>query len=311
MKKSTAILLGCVLLVVSACSMNRQAVDEGPDTKRRSISDLNRGALLYRKGCYQRSLIFFFRAYETYTANDLVDKVALCLNNIGNVYRAIDDTESAVLFFDEAYDLYAELKDDAGAIQALSNKAAALIAGGRLAAAEETLGLAENAAQAAGMTFTPLLNNRGILLMKQQEFQQAEKILREALANADPANPWVLASVNFTLGNLMCDTDRCQEALDFFNAALEADRAAGFYKGIADDLAALGETCTRLGKNRDAVRFYKRSAKIYALTGDVSNVGPVLEALDTVSKKEKIDTTLTKYFVNQWMEKEYQKSLCD
>lgn len=311
MKKTTAILLGCVLLVASACAMNRQAVDKGPDKTRRSAIDLNRGTLLYHKGCYQRSLMFFFRAYEIYTAGDLLDKAALCLNNIGNVYRAIEDTESALLFFNESYDIYMALDDDAGAIQALSNKAAALIADDRFGEAEKTLAKAENAAQAAGITFTPLLNNRGILLMKHKEFQQAETVLREALSNADPANPWESAPLNFALGNLMCETDRCQEALEFFNKALEADRAAGFYKGIADDLAALGRTCARLEKNRDAVRFYKRSAKIYALTGDTAKVGPVLEALDTVSEKEKIDTTLTKYFVNQWMEKEYQKSLCD
>ena len=95
------------------------------------------------------------------------------------------------------------------------------------------------------------------------------------------------------------------------NALSDAYTAAGFYPGIANDLAALGRACMTLDKNREAAGYLKRSVKIYALTGDRVRLDAVLKDLAAVSEKEQIDLTLTTYFVKQWIEKKYQKSPCD
>jgi hypothetical protein len=45
---------------------------------------------------------------------------------IGNVYRAVGDLKSALLFYEEATISYVDLKNHEGALQSLSNKAAGM-----------------------------------------------------------------------------------------------------------------------------------------------------------------------------------------
>ncbi len=277
------------------------------------FKNLNKGTFWYQKGCYQRSLEYFSRAHELFAAADQLSSVAMSMNNIGNVYRSQGDFPGAMLFFEKSFDIYSDINDWHGAVQALANKAAALIDAGMLDEAADVLNTSEGIAQKNGIRFVPLLNNRGVLLVRKKEYQHAEKILRKALAQADPANFSEFATVNYALGNLMHETRRYEEAVNFFKAALAADHSSGFHKGIADDLSAIGLACLGQDKNELnelAVKYLERSIKIYALMGNEKKVHAIMEYLDLAAEKGKVNIDLTKHFVKTWLEDKAFENPC-
>ena len=273
--------------------------------------EMARGIIRYNKGCYNDSLEYFFRAHELFVASDQLNGVAISLNNIRNVYRVTGDIDSALLFFDESLSIYSDIGDPLGGVQVLCNKAAALIDAGRLEKADNALNTAEEMAEKNGMSFGPLLSNRGILLIKKAQYRHAEELMQMSLANTDPENLSEFASVNFGLGYLMLETQRYEKAIDFFKTALRADRLSGFNKSIADDLSAIGSACLKLGKDELAVNYFKRSVEIYALIGNHKNVQNIMEKLEMVSKKTGMDLSITKHFVNRWLEGKALGTLCE
>jgi tetratricopeptide (TPR) repeat protein len=273
--------------------------------------EMARGITRYNKGCYKDALEYFLRAHELFVAADQLSGVAMSLNNMGNVYRATGDIDSALLFFDESLAIYSDIGDPLGGVQVLCNKAAALIDGGRLEKAETVLNTAEKMAEKNRISFGPLLSNRGILLIKKAQYKNAEELLQMVLANTDPENLSEFATVNFALGNLMVETQRYEKAMDFFKTALKADRLSGGNKNIADDLAALGSDCLKLGEDELAGNFFKRSVEIYALLGNHKNAQNIMEKLEKVSEKTGMDLSITKHFVNRWLEGKALGSLCD
>ncbi len=235
---------------------------------RAGTEQVKSGNAFYQRGCYSRALEHYFRAHELYAAADQPEGVAMSMNNIGSAYRALGDSRSALSFFDQAAGFYRRADDGTGLRQVLSNRAAALIDLGDLAGAN--LLLEEAGRVQAGQSdkpFIPVLMNRGILLTKMGKYGEAEQALKEALTLSGSGTPAEQAPVYFAMGNLMAETKRYPEAVGQFSAALKADRASGFYKGIADDLAALGRASRALGKNAEAADYFDRSLKIYSLLG--------------------------------------------
>ena len=282
-----------------------------PEPLTTGMRETTKGITQYKKGCYKDALAYFFKAHEQFTATDYQRGVAMSYNNIGNVYRASGDNKSAVLFFKESFSIYENIGDAKGAVQVLSNKAATLIDDNMLEDATKTLNAAKDIAKKNEFLFGPLLNTNGILFIKKGEYTSAEKVLQTALTTVDPENFSESATVNFTLGSLMFETQRYEQAIYFFRAALKADRLSGFSKGIADDLAAIGSTLLLQEKNDIAVNFLKRSLKIYALLGNQKKVYHIMQKLENVSERTEVDLSLTKYFVNRWLEGKSSEQPCD
>jgi len=87
--------------------------------------------------------------------------------------------DNAVAFFDEALAISDAIGDQPAALQALSNKAAALIGADRLEPAETVI---EAAVKRTTEPFWPLQINQGILLLKKKSYTRAQVVLEEALA---------------------------------------------------------------------------------------------------------------------------------
>ena len=282
-----------------------------PEHLAAGTKEMARGIARYNKGCYKDSLEYFFKAHELFVASDQLSGVAMSLNIIGNVYRITGDFESAFLFFDEAFAIYSDMDDPLGGVQVLSNKVAALIDGDRLEQAEKVLNIAEETARKNRILFVPLLTNKGIILIKKTEYREAEKLIQTALSHTDPDNLFEFATVNFALGKLMFETRCYEKAINFFKTALKADRTSGFNKNIADDLAAIGSAYLKLGKDELAVNSLKRCVEIYALTGNHEQVKDIMEQLEKVSQKTGIDLSITKHFVNRWLEGKDSERICE
>lgn len=306
---NTFVILIAVLFFFGCAGGN--AVKKKPEHIISGMKEIQKGATWYKRGCYNRSLEYFFRAHELFAVSDQLDGVAMTMNNIGNIYRIMEDIDRSLLFFEESISIYQDIKDYSGLVQALSNKAAVLIDSDRLEEAAGVLKSAEDIAQKNSIPANHILNKRGILFIRQKEYSRAEKILNSALANTDPANHSEYATVNFALGTLMRETERYEKAVYFFKAALDTDRLSGFHKGIADDLSAIGDINFNQRKYEPAINYFKRSIKIYALIENRNKVSEIMDRLVKAAEKAGLDISITKHFVKNWLEGKAFGSPCE
>ncbi len=306
----------CFVAVVFLCMLAAGCAGTGPLKETpHHLADGNRqaaqGQAWYAKGCYQRALEHFFRAHELHASVDQIDGAAMALNSIGSVHRVLGDNSSAQKFFAEAAVLYEDAGDRKGARQALTNMAATLISRNLLVEAEKTL----NQAQAIKIPnetrrFVPIMNNRGVLLSKQGEFDKAEEVLKQALAATPSSDIGGAANVNFSLGMLMLEIKRFEDAANYFNKALAADRLVGFYKGIGDDLANMGKAYMNLGDAAKAANAWKRAALVYALLEMPEKVQDTTEQLRIAAGECGMDLFVTDFFTNRWLKGLQYESPC-
>ena len=295
-------LRGCLTLlaiVCVACGGVRPA-----DTPSRQTSlgndEMQKGIYWYQRGCYPRALEHFLRAHERFSALDQVSAVAMSLNNIGNVYRAMGDTESGLQFFDAALDLYQDLDQPQAVVQTLTNKAATLIDAQRFNAADEILSQAEQIQTNHRLSYTPLGTIRGLYWIKTGAQRQAESILQETLAQHPSNDLPNAATLNYVMGTLMAQTSRPDAALGFYQTALAADRKIGFHKGIAEDLAAIGKVYFQQDQHALAARYFARSIKIYALLEDEQNLQRLRPMLQQAATHAEHNTVVTEHFTREW-----------
>lgn len=305
-----------VLLLFSmtffACGWGR-SLTPVPEHLSAGAKQIQKGLRCYQKGCYDKALEHFLRAHELYSASDVLDGVAMSLNNLGSVYQAMGNCEHALLYFDESYRMYVYLKKDEEAARTLNNRASALITMGRLDEAEEVLsrGLGMVTKANNSKVRFAILNNKGVLLTKRMEYKEAETVLVDCLQAMGQDTLQSNASVYFALGNLMLETQRFEKAVAFFDKALESDRQVGFYKGMADDLYYMGLAFFKAEEGEDAIQRWKRSAKIYAMIRCVNDVKKVMKCLKESSRQYGADIGLTELFIKSWLRGESYERLCD
>ena len=225
------------VLFLASCGGTKEVIV--PDHISAGSVQTDKGMPFYERGCYARALDHFYRANELYTAIGDSRGMAMSANNIGVVYRAMGEAAAAIPFFEDALRMYRSLGDQEDVRQTLSNLAAAQVDTGDYAAAGKNIDEALKI-RIGRKPFVPAMTVKGILLAKQGDVKGAEAMLKEALDNIDRRNPAGAAAANYAMGELLLGTARYKEAVPYFEKALESDRKAGFYRGIADDLTALG-----------------------------------------------------------------------
>jgi tetratricopeptide (TPR) repeat protein len=270
----------------------------------------DKGMPFYERGCYARALDYFYRANELYTAIGDSRGMAMSANNIGVVYRAMGEAAAAIPFFEDALRIYRSLGDPADVRQTLSNLAAAQVDTGDYAAAGKNIDEALMI-QIRRKPFAPAMTVKGILLAKQGDVKGAEAMFREALDQLDKRNPTGAAAANYAMGELLLGTARYKEAVPYFNKALDGDRKAGFYKGIADDLTALGRCSAGIRDDAAAVNYWEQSVRIYALLGMEEKVRATMGMLEEAAKRTNRDIALTRALVDRWLKGDMTDSLCD
>jgi tetratricopeptide (TPR) repeat protein len=273
-----------------------------PDHLTSGMREVKKGIAWHQKGCYYRALEHFFKAHELFSASDQIADVALSLNNIGNVYRATGDIDGALLLYKESADIYTALGDKPGLAQTLSNLAATMIDADRFEEAETVLDQADRVASDFDTAFLPVMKNRGILLARKKAFSKAEEILLQVLDKTDRSNLSEVAAINSAIGHLMINTERHEKAVGYLTAALNADRASGFYGELAADLTALGSVHEHMEEYEKTVDFYKRAVKIYALMENQEKMAAVQARLEALSKEKGIDLSVTEHFVDRWQD---------
>jgi tetratricopeptide (TPR) repeat protein len=136
-------------------------------------------------------------------------------------------------------------------------------------------------------------------------------MLKEALDDISRRHPAGEAAANYAMGELLLGSARYREAVPYFNKALESDRKAGFYRGIADDLTALGRCSAGLRDDASAVNDWEQSVRIYALLGMEEKVRTTMGMLEEAAKRSNRDISLTRALVDHWLKGDMTDSLCD
>jgi tetratricopeptide (TPR) repeat protein len=309
--KLSFVLVIFLSLLLFSCALGRPTKQIPPHLSAGG-RQMKKGVEWYQKGCYTRSLEYFFRAYELYSASDVLEGVAMSLNNIGTIYRIKGNYEEAVSFFDESFAIYSDLNDHKGAVKALSNKAATYILARNLGKAEQVIEVAmESLPEGANKDLlVPILQNKGVLLTKRGSYEAAEEVLTDCLKQARSLDPMGMASLHFAFGNLMLETGRPADAIAYLEEALSIDRELGFYRGIADDLFSIGQAYASLGQNEKAIRSWKRSVKIFALIDQAPEVHATMKLLRETAHKAGIDISVTEAFVERWHKEGLYESPC-
>jgi tetratricopeptide (TPR) repeat protein len=204
------------------------------------------------------------------------------------------------------------LNNQAGAVRALSNKAATLIHAGKLDKAEQLLqsGMQLLPPDGNKRLLIPLLQNQGVLLTKRGSYKAAEELLVTCLHQAAGLDPLASASLHFAFGNLMLKTERPSDAIASFEKALSIDRELGFHKGMGDDLFSMGQAYLKLGEEEKAVASWKRSVKIFALIDLASQVQETMKLLTETAQRRGMDISVTEAFVERWREGRLYESPC-
>lgn len=298
-----------VIIFFSACSAP-QKKDKPPENLTSGVKEIKKGTVYYTRGCYRSALDNFFRAHEIFSSSDRIKGVAMSLNNIGNVYRVMGDFQSAILFFEESFRIYSHIEDDQGMVQTLSNKAATLIEQNRLAEASKVLDQAGNIEKRMNRPYPPLLNNWGVLFTLRKQYDQAEAILKKAVDMISPENYFEQATANYALGKLMIETGQYSRAIEYLNTALDADRKSEFHKGMAQDLEAMANVYAAMEKPGQAIFFYQRAVKIFALIRNSEKVESIMHQLETIADKNGQDITVTRHFVKKWLEGKILEGVC-
>jgi len=296
------------VLILASCGGTKEVIVPGHISA--GSVQTSKGMPFYERGCYARALEHFYRANELYTAIGDSRGMAMSMNNIGVVYRSMGEAAAAIPFFEDALRINRSSGDWEEVRQTLSNLAAAQVDTGDYASAGKNIDEALKI-QIRRKPFAPAMTVKGILLAKQGDVKGAEAMLKAALDDIDRRHPAGEAAANYAMGDLLLGTARYREAVPYFNKALESDRKAGFYKGIADGLTALGRCSAGIRDDAAAVNYWEQSVRIYALLGMEEKVRATMGMLEEAAKRTNRDIALTRALVDRWLKGDMTDSLCD
>lgn len=287
-----------VAVIATACAGGRQTAPAPPHLTA-GIRALQKGDAWYQKGCYPKAIHQYRKAYPELVAGDHLREMGICLNNMGNAYLRNGNPESALAFFDEALDVYRTTGDAAGARAAQTNKSFALMALERYDAAQAALDQARPAD--SGADTASRLAAEAVLRLRRGETAAARMFLDQALDLPDAQDTATTAVIQFTKGKIAHAGGDLGPAATHYENALRADRRQQYYRGMAEDLKALGDIRAAQGRHADAAVLYKRSISLYALIDDADGVAALRPPLAQSAAAAGQTTDVTLHFVEDWL----------
>jgi tetratricopeptide (TPR) repeat protein len=202
-------------------------------------------------------------------------------NNLGALAMARGKPAEAVGCHETAIELHrARGVRDAGEVRARANLGAALLALGKLSAAEAELKAAVSLAIDLGEPSAALLAKTGLasVALHNKDAARAAALAREAAAEAARANSSsALASALAVEGAALAALGDLAAARARFEDALAIDRRREAPHAVAADLRALAAVAERQGDLAAASSYLARSARIARWTGDLATAERELE----------------------------------
>ncbi len=216
----------------------------------------DKGRQLRNRAFYQPSLLF--HNYALKIGKDLNNAlfVSRVLNNIGVVYRRIDDYQKAMNYHLRAM----EIADSIGA-----DKSTAIS-----------------------------LNSIGNIYYLMSDYQKAIECFQQALQIEKNKDNILGQAINFNnIGNVYKSWGHFDKALEYYQLSLQKNRDINSHKGIGICLNDIGLIYLETGKAEDALSFFQEALQINLLLDDVRytadnylNLGRVYLSLNDLDKAE-------------------------
>jgi tetratricopeptide (TPR) repeat protein len=310
MRHLRPVFITITVLTCLACAA-APAPPKAPEDIHQGIRDLNKGAVEYQKGCYDKALQYVRSAHERFSLVDNLSGSAASLNTLANIYYRLGDLRGAMLVYDEAAALFEQLDQRPGLVRVLTNKSAVLIASGKLDQASRTLDHVDEMAKNTRILKSLRLKTRALLHMARGDSRSAEALLIEALNAASQSESGLLADIHYTLAQIKVTIPQLQEALSHLQTALELDRRAGAYFSTGLDLEALGSCHENLADYTEAFNYYKRSLKIFAMLEAHHKVQFVRTRLVSCAENAGLNAEAVLHWSEQWSAGRNEAGLCD
>jgi tetratricopeptide (TPR) repeat protein len=276
----------------------------------KAVSTMNQGVKWYDKGCYPKALKFFWDANEQFSVVDSPEGVAISLNGIGNTYHHLGEIDEAVLILNQALVIYEQLRQPRKQIKNLSDIAATYLTIKELEKAKEWIDKGEKLSEKWNLDEVSFVLTKGIWLTRKKEYDQSRNVLQAALDLVEADDLAIMGTIYAALGQLEFKAGNINTARNYFLSALDVDRLYGFYPGIADNLAQLGQIFIQKQQLKKGLFYLKRSVKVYALLGNNTRTDQLLTQIKPLADSVGQDIRLTQTLTHRWLKGEIDHAPC-
>ncbi len=198
---------------------------------RQAIVHLLKGTVYSQQGYWDQAIEFYQQALELYQELRNRQGQATSLGNLGIVYRQQGYWDQAIEFLEQALELKKELEDRQG--------------------------------QAS------ILGNLGNVYRRQGHLDQAIEFFKQALElMKELGDRQGQATVLGDLGNVYFQQGHLDQAVEFYQQALELQKELEDCQGQANQLGSLGNVYLRQGHLDQAVEFYQQALELQKELGD-------------------------------------------
>lgn len=137
------------------------------------------------------------------------------------------------------------------------------------------------------MSDAAALQEQGVRLFKQKDYEEAMRVFHEAQqAFEEAANPGMVAEMRVNIGLVHRALGEQQQALDEMTAALSYFDGASDTRRSAMVLGNMGGVYAALGDNDQAYTCYRRAADAFDALGETKLHGETLVAMGGLQVKE-------------------------
>jgi tetratricopeptide (TPR) repeat protein len=207
----------------------------------------NLGVAYRNQGAFDKSLEYFITALKIFENLNYLPGLASTKANIGSLYSMKKDHGQALKFYEESFNLFTELKDEPNLMRSYNN----------LGNLQSELKLYDQALK----YFT-------------QSFELSQQL---GIPFADPLS---------NIGNVYFQQGNFQRAGEFYNKALELQRAGNDQLGLVSTLSNLGLAYLNGGRPAQGQPYLEEALKVCTQVQSFSQLPPILKALSEVYYKQ-------------------------
>jgi tetratricopeptide (TPR) repeat protein len=207
----------------------------------------NLGVAYRNQGAFDKSLEYFITALKIFENLNYLPGLASTKANIGSLYSMKKDHGQALKFYEESFNLFTELKDEPNLMRSYNN----------LGNLQSELKLYDQALK----YFT-------------QSFELSQQL---GIPFADPLS---------NIGNVYFQQGNFQRAGEFYNKALELQRAGNDQLGLVSTLSNLGLAYLNGGRPAQGQPYLEEALKVCTQMQSFSQLPPILKALSEVYYKQ-------------------------
>ncbi len=223
------------------------------------------GLALWRKGELEKALESLYSALRFFTEDGSKEQVANVENNIGLIYWELKMVDDALRHYQESLNIKTELNDAIGIATLNNNIAGIYYQKGDFATAIEFMDPVIQYFTEAGRfrEHIQVSNNKSILLIRIEEYDQAEDILMKSYNTAIERNyRFEQVMCLTTLGDLASRQGKHDRAEEYFAKAIDIGKEVDSRELVRTALSHQAGFYEKIGEDRKALQSFKEMSQL-------------------------------------------------